>query len=184
MVAYVVLALLVAGAAFAAVFFLARSGHEHNGSGGGPPGGTGAQVPLSGVGNYVPSGSPDTHADTAGSATDGNPDTYWFTQIYNSPDFGGLLPDGLGLVLDAGGSVRLAHLTVTTPTPGFTAQILAGDSPDGGFTADSSAPEQVSDTTTFTLDGRTARYYVVLITSLPSTPDGYMAKISEVTATS
>ena len=51
--------------------------------------------------------------------------------------------------------VKLAQLTVTTPTPGFTAEIQAGDSPTGGFTADSSS-QTVNGTTTFTLDGQTA----------------------------
>ena len=69
---------------------------------------------------------------------------------------------------------------MTTPTPGFTAEIQAGDSPTGGFTADSSS-QTVTGTTTFTLDGQTAQYYVVWITQLP--PQLY-AQISEVTATS
>jgi len=181
-VAYVLIALAVAGAAFAAVFLLAGGGHKLGGSNGGTSGGgSGATVPLTGVGNYTPSGSPDTHADTAANATDGNPDTSWFTQIYNSPEFGGLLPDGLGLVLDAGSSVKLASLTVNTPTPGFTASVESSDSPDDGFEPDSSA-RAVSDGTTFELQGRTARYYVVLITALPSTAGGYKAEISEVTA--
>jgi hypothetical protein len=87
---------------------------------------------------------------------------------------------GLGLVVDAGSSVKLAKLTVTTPTPGFTAEIQAGDSPTSGFTADS-ASQTVDGTTTFTLNGATARYYVVWITELPP---GLRAEISEVTATS
>jgi hypothetical protein len=74
--------------------------------------------------------------------------------------------------------VKLAHLTVETPTPGFTAEIQAGDSATGVFTTDSSS-QTVNGTTTFTLDGKTARYYVVWITQL--SPQLY-AQISEVTA--
>jgi predicted Ser/Thr protein kinase len=182
---YALLALAVAGVAFAAVFLVAGGSHSPGAGGGGSSsGGSGVAVPLSGVGNYVPTGSPDTHADTAPAATDGNPSTDWYTQIYNSPDFGGLLPEGLGLVLDAGSPVELAHLTVTTPTPGFTARIEAGDSPTGGFTPDSSIQSVSGTTTTFELQGQTARYYAVLITSLPSTASGYKAEISEVNARS
>jgi hypothetical protein len=137
-------------------------------------------VPLSGIGDYVPSGNPDTHADTAGYATDGDPNTSWITQTYGTPEFGGLLTQGLGLVLDAGSSVKLARLSVTTSTPGFVAHIAAGDSQTGSFATDSTS-QTVLGTKTFVLDGRTARYYVVWITQLPP---GNHAEISEVKARS
>jgi serine/threonine-protein kinase len=175
----VLLALVVAGAAFAAVLLLGGAGHHRGGSGGGG-GGTGTTVQLQGVGNaYSNPYHPDTHADTASRATDGSTATYWYTQTYGDQTFGGLLT-GLGLVLDAGSPVKLATVTVTTPTPGFTAEIQSGDSATGPFVTDSSS-QTVNGTTTFTLDGKTARYYVVWITQLP--PQRY-AQISEVTAKS
>ncbi len=82
-----------------------------------------------------------------------------------------------GLVLDAGGSVKLGSVTVTTDTPGYTAKILAGDSESGPFTDDSSS-ETVGTSTTFDLNGATARYYVVWITSLPP---GDVAHVNEAT---
>jgi eukaryotic-like serine/threonine-protein kinase len=152
---------------------------DGSGAGTGHPGGGGTVngVTLQGVGNYEPSGPPDKHANTAPAATDGNPSTDWMTQHYFSPAFGGLMP-GLGLVVDAGRSVKLGSLTVQTPTPGFTAQIQAGSSPHGPF-ADDSGPQTVSSTTTFHLNGATAQYYVVWITQLPP---GGKAAISEVTS--
>jgi hypothetical protein len=101
------------------------------------------------------------------------------TQTYGDQAFGGLL-SGLGLVLDAGSPVKLSHMTVTTSTPGFVAQIQASPSPTGALTPDSSK-KPVTGTTTFTLQGRTAQYYVVWITQLPP---GLRAEISEVTARS
>ena len=177
---WVLLALVAAGAAFAGVFFVARARHNHGGSGGG--GSNGSPVQLQGVGDYVPSGSPDTHADTASAATDGDPDTPWITQIYGSTNFGGLLPQGLGLVLDAGKPVSLSQLTVRTPASGsgFTAHIGVGDSQTGPFTTDSSS-QTVSGTATFTLQGKSGQYYVVWITQLSSS--GH-AEIGEVTAKS
>jgi eukaryotic-like serine/threonine-protein kinase len=176
----VLLALLAAAAAFAAVFLVVGSGHKHHGgSGGGGGGGSGAAVSLQGVGDYDPQGTGSEHSSTAPLATDGNPSTAWTTETYGNQDFGGL-KDGLGLVLDAGSPVKLSQLTVTTPTPGFTAEIQSGDSSTGGFTADSSS-QTVTGTTTFTLNGKTARYYVVWITQLPPTP---RAEISEVKAKS
>jgi hypothetical protein len=173
----VLLALIAAGAAFAAVFLVGGASHHSGGPGGGGPSGTGVQ--LHGVGDYYENlaGSPDTHADSAAAATDGNPGTSWFTQIYGSSDFGGLM-SALGLVLDAGNSTKLSQLTVETPTPGFVARIEVGASQQGPFTADSSS-QTVESRTTFSLDGKSGQYYVVLLTQLPS---GDKAEISEVTA--
>jgi serine/threonine protein kinase len=174
---WVLLAIVAGIVALAAVLLLGGSSH-HGASGGGGGGGSGAPVHLRGVGDsYSASGHPDSHADTAASATDGSTSTYWMTQTYGDQSFGGLLT-GLGLVLDAGRPVKLSRLTVTTPTPGFVAQIKASPSPTGALTPDSST-QTVSGATTFTLQGRTARYYIVWITQLP--PQRY-AEISEVSA--
>jgi eukaryotic-like serine/threonine-protein kinase len=176
---YVLLALVVAGAAFAAVLLLGGSSHHGGGSGGGTSS-SGTSVQLTGVGDtYSAPGHPDSHADTGPQATDGSQSTSWMTQIYGDQAFGGLLT-GLGLVLDAGSSVKLASVTVTTPTPGFTAEIQVGNSKDGPFTVDSSS-QTVSSRTTFDLQGKTGQYYVVWITELPP---GKSAEISEVTAKS
>ncbi len=87
---YVLLALVVAGAAFAAVVLLGGTGHHGGGLGGG--GSSGTPVPLQGVGDaYSNPGHPDSHADTAGMATDGSTATYWYTQTYGDQAFGGLL---------------------------------------------------------------------------------------------
>jgi serine/threonine-protein kinase len=145
--------------------------------GGGGASGGGSHVTLHGVGNYDPSGPPDTHASTAAQATDGDPSTDWYTQIYRSRAFGNL-KSGLGLVVDAGRTVKLGAVTVHTPTPGFVAQVRAGSSADGPFTADSPTVT-VGPTTTFKLNGADARYYVVWISQLPP---GGKAEISEVAA--
>jgi serine/threonine-protein kinase len=174
--AYALLALAIAGAAFAVVLLLGGASHHHGGPGGG---GSGATVQLHGVSGYDPQGDGNEHDELAGLATDGSKATSWTTEIYDSQDFGGL-KTGVGLVVAAGGPVKLAQLTVSTPTPGFRAEIEAGNSPNGGFTADSSL-QTVNGTTTFTLDGHAATYYVVWITQLPP---GGRAEISEVSGTS
>ncbi|MFL5910117.1 MAG: serine/threonine-protein kinase, partial [Gaiellaceae bacterium] len=145
--------------------------HHHTG------GGTVNAVALHAVGNDDPQGDPDSHANTASAATDGDPSTYWYTQTYFSADFGGL-KQGLGLVVDAGRAVKLGSLTVHTPTPGFVAQIRSGDSAQGPFTDDSTS-QTVSSTTTFRLNGKRAQYYVVWITRLPP---GGKAEISDITS--
>ena len=171
------LTLMLAGLALLAIVagVIALGGSKN---GGNHAAGGGSAVSLHGVGNYESSGPSDSHADTASAATDGNPSTFWKTQHYNSPAFGGLLP-GLGLVVDAGSAVKLKTLTVTTDTPGFTATIKAGSSSGGPFADDSSA-RTVGARTTFQLNGTTAQYYVVWITMLPP---GDSAHVNEISAT-
>jgi eukaryotic-like serine/threonine-protein kinase len=172
------LALLVAGAAFAAVLILAGPGH-HGGLVGG--GSSGTAVLIRGLGGWDPQGDGSEHNELAALATDGNPATAWTTEHYDSQEFGGL-KSGVGLLLATTHAMKLASVTVTTPTPGFVAEIQAGGSSEvsSSFSVDSSS-QTVSGTTTFTLDGKTAQYYVVWITQLPP---GNRAEISGVTAKS
>jgi hypothetical protein len=172
---YALLAVVAAAVAFAAVVLLGGGGH-HGASGGGG-GSSDTTVQLHALRGYDPEGDGQEHNEVAGLATDGSASTSWTTESYASTDFGGL-KHGVGLLLDAGSSVKLAHVTVTTPTPGFTAEIQSGDSSSGPFAADSSS-QTVAGTRTFTLNGATAQYYVIWITQLPGT----RAEISDVTAT-
>ncbi len=173
-VGYLIGALAVAAVALVGALLLTGGGH-HGGAGGGAA--SGAPVQLQGVGDYDPQGDGGEPADTARFATDGSPATDWQTEVYNTPDFGGL-KDGLGLVLSAGAATTLSSLTVNTPTPGFLARVEVGNSTGGPFTIDS-ATKSVSGATTFSLDGKTGSYYVVWLTRLPA---GRKAEISEVTA--
>jgi eukaryotic-like serine/threonine-protein kinase len=176
-IGYVLAGLVIAAVALGAVL-LFGSGSLPGGGGSGGGGAAGAPVHLRGVGDYYSNtGHPDDHANTAGLATDGSLSTSWMTQTYGNQEFGGYLT-GLGLVVDAGQSVELKQLTVSTPTPGFRALVEVGDSPTGSFTPDSSS-QVVEARTTFTLDGKTGQYYVVLLTLLPQ---DRTAAISEVTA--
>ena len=59
----------------------------------------------------------------------------------------------------------MRSLTVTSETPEFTAVIKAGSSEGGPFSVDS-APSTVGSSTTFRLNGKNARYYLVWITDL------------------
>jgi len=133
-----------------------------------------APVQLRGIGAYDPYGDQSEHDSAAGNATDGNPGTYWNTEHYN----GGLNKPGVGLVLDAGVSKQLTQVSLQSGTPGFTALIQAGSSPGGPFAAVSS-PQTVNTGAMFRLNGKSARYYVVWITSLGPNSS---VEIDEVTA--
>jgi predicted Ser/Thr protein kinase len=85
--------------------------------------------------------------------------THWTTERYNT-----FAKPGVGLVLDAGEAVAISRLTVVTDTPGFTALIRSGDSPESARAV--SRPRAVAGTTTFEVSSEPARYYVVWITNL------------------
>ena len=177
---YALLAVVAAAAITAGV--LEIGGSKHNPPAAAP---AGAAAPLQAVGSFDPRSDGGDGAEhnsgphSVSDATDHNPSTYWTTDIYTTPTFGGLKP-GVGLVLDAGQPLPLKRIVVSTDTPGFTAKILAGDSASGGFSDDSSV-QAVNGTTSFELRGTRARYYVVWLTSLPS---GNVAHVNEVTAAS
>jgi len=129
-------------------------------------------VSLSAVGVYdPPPGDGKEHDDLVGNATDGNPETYWTTETYRA-----FTKDGVGLVLDAGRDVDLATITVRTTTPGFTAEIKAGES-TSSFPDTVAGERTVEDGTQFDIGGGKARYYLLWITRLDS-----LARVNEATA--
>ena len=124
-------------------------------------GGGGGETPvtLRAVADYDPEGGDGEHPEAVPAATDGDALTYWTTETYSS-----FSKSGVGIVLDAGNAVGLTRLVVTTDTPGFTAEIRAGDRRQGPFEP-VSEEQQVARRTSFDLetDGE-RRFYVVWIT--------------------
>jgi eukaryotic-like serine/threonine-protein kinase len=162
--------LLILAVAALAAFGAMALRDDGNGS---PAAASNTPIGLTGVAAYDPDGDGAEHDAEVGRATDGDAATYWTTETYQ--DFSGSKP-GVGLVLDAGREVEPSELTVTTDTPGFQAEIRAGDSSDGGFRTVSDS-QTVNETTTFELRDARARYFLVWITDL----DG-SAHVNEVRA--
>ncbi len=134
---------------------------------------TAAPIRLTGVGSYDPFGDKSEHNESVASAADRQAATYWTTEHYRS-----FRKQGVGLVLDAGRRVVPKTITVTSDSPGFRAQIQAGNNAAGPFRGASSRRD-VSSSTTFPIKlDAPARYFVVWITSLPI---GY-AHVNEVRA--
>ena len=124
--------------------------------------------------SYDPDGDDKVeHPERVADATDGDPATYWTTSTY-SADFS---KPGVGLVLKADGAP--AALTLTTDTPGFTAEIRSGNSPEGPFDTVVGESKTVTATTAWELDETDARYFVVWITDLDR-----VAHVNEVKASS
>jgi serine/threonine protein kinase len=176
------LILLLAGLAvlagiFAAVFAFTGSTPKSlidNAVGSKPPA---KPVRLSGLSGYDPFGTGGEHDQDARLATDGQQDTFWRTETYDS-SLSAIGKQGVGLLLDVGRARKLSKLTVTSDTQGFTAKIEAGQSASGPFPPVSSS-ETVGSSTTFSLHGGRARYYVVWITDLG---ENDVVHVNEVTA--
>jgi hypothetical protein len=168
----VVLALLALAAAALALVLTNGDPNEATGGGGG---GDSRPVELAGVASYDPFGDDKTeHPELVAAATDGDASTYWTTSTYQAFT---ATKEGVGLVVDAGEPVELSSVTVVTDTPGFTAEIRAGNAQGGPFERVVGASRTVGGRTTWELQGEKARFYAVWITAL----DG-RAHISEVTA--
>jgi serine/threonine-protein kinase len=170
------LLLLLALAAVAAAVLALRGSKRDTSSQGGTKGGTGTVVALHATRAFDPEGDNSEHDSSAPAATDGNAATYWYTEHYD----GGLGKPGVGLVLDAATAKKLGSITVRSTTPGFTAEILAGNALSTSMTIDS-AKERVGAATTFTLRGANARYFVLWITDLGGNSS---VRVTEVTAKS
>jgi eukaryotic-like serine/threonine-protein kinase len=172
--AIVLAALGLAAIAAVIVGFFALRGHHTK-----APTSAAARIHLHGVRGYDPYGDNHTEHDSiAGLATDGQLGTAWDTEHYNG---GNLNKPGVGLLLDAGRAVSPHGIEIVTGTPGFTAQIRAGSSPNGPFQPVSGL-HRINGTTTIELyPNANARYFVVWITQLP--PGVASVQINEVTVT-
>jgi len=178
----VVLALMATGAvvAYLIVQGIPSWGISGVRSGGGSHGQPVAAPRLSAVTAYDPHGTgvPGEHNAEASNATDHKRNTYWETERYrDAPSLG---KDGVGLVLDARRDVQLRQLGFSTATPGFTAEIKAGDSETGPFNDVVAGPQQVSTTPLFTILSGKHRYYLIWITRLGASYN--TARINEVSA--
>jgi eukaryotic-like serine/threonine-protein kinase len=142
-------------------------------AGGGDGKSSAEPIGLIGIGSYDPEGTggEGEHTERVGFATDRDLATYWTTEQYRS-----FAKSGVGLVLDAGRPIEASQIRVRTDTPGYTAQVRAGNLLTGPFRAVSES-ERVAAATTFDVDPKApARYYVIWITSLT----GDVAHVNEV----
>jgi eukaryotic-like serine/threonine-protein kinase len=136
-------------------------GNGNSGTGAAPPRPTGP-VQFTTAAAYDPFGDGQEHDEAAQDAIDGNVATPWMTEHYRS-----FTKQGVGLVVGANRAVSPKTMTIITDTPGFTAQIKAGDSATGPFHTVSNSRRIASTTATFSLNGG-GRYFLVWITNLGS----------------
>ncbi|HYF45337.1 MAG TPA: protein kinase, partial [Acidimicrobiales bacterium] len=75
---------------------------------------------------FDPEADQEENNDSAPAVVDGNPDTTWSSDRYNSPDFGNL-KSGVGLVFALDGSVSVSALDVVSPSSGWAAQVYVSE---------------------------------------------------------
>jgi serine/threonine-protein kinase len=115
--------ILIAAATLAAVKFISGGG-----GGGGALKDKGTPIALSSATDYDPQGDGEEDPSTVGLAVDGNPETAWSSEHYDSDTFAGTKtgPDpGVGLYVTADSTAKPSRMVIHTPTPGWDAQIFA-----------------------------------------------------------
>jgi len=128
-------------------------------------------VKLTAVGAFDPEGDGQERNEEAPLAVDGSATTFWRTEHYSS-----FFKSGVGLVLDMGRRARVERVLVVSPTPGSSAEIQLGDSPQGPFrTVTPSKP--LTARTSFAVPRRTGRYVVVWVVGMPQDSAAEVAEV-------
>jgi eukaryotic-like serine/threonine-protein kinase len=158
--------------------FLENVGGNGNGDGGGG-------APLVRVNDvrarsFDPEGADGSENENrAPLAVDGNLQSSWRTDRYDTREFGGL-KKGVGLVLDLPEPAGVRHVRVETPTKGWNAQLFVGDG-SGKAVGDWGAPvgqaENIDGPADFTFDAKPGQAVLLWVTRLG---DGNRVEVHEV----
>jgi serine/threonine-protein kinase len=139
---------------------------------------------ITGVSTFDPNGSgaPGENDDLVGAVTDGDPETAWRTESYDSPDFFGS-KEGVGLMLALGSSAELRTVTIDGSTNGWSGEIRLFDAgePRTVGSQDTVAITDVRDQVTVDLAGSRADTVLLWITDLGEGDGRHRVEISEIT---
>lgn len=131
--------------------------------------------------DYDPEGDGRERPELVPLAHDGDPETFWRTETYNSADLGGIKP-GVGLVFDLGETWKVEEFGVRTTLPGWEFQLQGSNDPSS-FSQPIPSIDGVS---SFTASSESVsfqpvefRYFLVWITELEESDGGYQATIAE-----
>ena len=154
------------------------------------------QVPLSQTAahDYNPFGTGPENREKVDNVVDNDPNTTWSTEQYYEGTLRKAGGVGLGIYLDAAPGVAAKAIAIQTPTPGFAVQVYVADHLDLSPPYGSSSPLSArgwqgpvgssgfvhsGDRVALRLHGRSARYYLVWMTTLP--PGRQSATIADLT---
>jgi protein kinase-like protein len=145
---------------------------------------TGRPLKVVGAEGFDPQGDGEENSDRAGRVLDGDPSTVWTTKTYFDPFGPGGLKEGVGLLLDLGGTKTVSEVAVSLQGSGTDVQVRVADS-RGAQASDYRTVAQASNKTGLARlrpdQPVSARYVLIWLTSLPPV-DGsnYRGGVSEV----
>jgi serine/threonine-protein kinase len=131
----------------------------------------GQEVPVAQTIDFDPppgDGHESPNGAAAGYAADGDANTSWDTEHYNTADFG-RLKSGVGLILQLESAADLKTLEIDSPSSGWTADIYVSDRPQDTLEAWGDPVDSVeggSDTVSADLGDTNGRAVLVWITNL------------------
>jgi hypothetical protein len=133
----------------------------------GTPLGGGDPLDVAAVTDFDPLGRGGEHPELAANVADGDPDTVWTTEQYNS-ELTALKP-GVGLVLTLASRSSISEVEVTTETAGWAAEIYVADTPApdlAGWGQPRATATGLSGDHTFDVDGADGGAVLVWLTDV------------------
>ena len=174
---------LLAAVVLGAVYLIS-SGELGGGGGGGEPEEVVEATPvqITEAVDFDPEGGDGEHPEEAGLAIDGDPETAWTTEDYETADYNG--KSGVGLYVETAKPVAPAAVEITTPDPGWSMTLYAASEPSDSLDdwTELEQVESIGDTERLVFDdpGRSFRYFLIWSTSPTETEAGFGASIAEV----
>ncbi len=150
------------------------------------PAPTGAPIEITGTQSFDPSpGDGQENDDQLKLAIDGNPGTGWTTETYQAPTTEAAVgKPGVGMIVTTAQPAVARTMRIRSEVNGWSTQIYASASGppttlQGWGKPIGDQPDMQTDSE-IELSPRTAKYYLIWITKLASTPTGYNVQINEV----
>lgn len=147
-------------------------------------GSIGEKLDVAAVSSFDPEGDGEENPEQADLVVDGKPSTVWITNYYFDPFGPTGLKDGVGLVLDLGGSRAIRAVKVRTVGGGTDLEVRTsvrfGRSPDDFDRLGKPARDVDGPATVRPEAPVRARYVLVWLTRLPVDGDVYRGRIAEV----
>lgn len=125
------------------------------------------EIQIASARDFDPSGDGTEHPELVAQTHDGEVSTMWRSETYEAT-FSEVGKTGVGLVFDLGEEVALDEVLITFDAPGYSVEILAGNSAPES-TEDLSpitGDQSVDQEQTFSVDGAEGRYWLVWVTGL------------------
>jgi hypothetical protein len=143
-------------------------------------------IAIRGVAAFDPEpGHGDEHSDTKDNVLDGDPETTWGTDGYDTRDFNRLKP-GVGLMVTLERPADVRDVQIDTDLPGWEMEVRAADAPASDLDSWTPVSENVSISSGMKvpvdLDGDDTQYLLLWITNLAidtDEPNRARARISE-----